>query len=176
MIKWIALGTSSFIFFVALVLGIMLVVNPPQKKVPDTKGKAISKLHRKGKRVHYASKTDSLRALVEEYEQLTEEKEQVIDSLQKVISEQVLQLEEKDKKMEQLNAALTARAEKNKRTKDMAKTLSAMKSKQMAPILNKLDDATIISIFQQTSKSARTSILSALSDERAARITKKIIN
>ena len=176
MLKWIALGTSSFIFFIVLVFGIMLAVNPPKKKAPKTKSASIAKVHKKNKKVFYASATDSLRAAVEELQQMADEKQHQVDSLLKVIKAQTVQLAEKDKKLEQLTAALNGKADKDKRAKDMAKTLAAMKLKQMAPILNKLDDATIISIFRQTSKSARTTILAALNDERAARITKKLIN
>ncbi len=176
MLKWIALGTCSFIFLVALIFGIMLAVNPPHKPPPKTGGKKIGKVQKKGKNVAYSPKTDSLHAVVQKYQQLIGESKQQIDSLRIVIKTQSAQLEEKDKKLEQLTKELAAKANKDKRAKDMAKTLAAMKVKQMAPILNKLDDATIISIFQQTSKTARTNILTALSDERAARITEKLIN
>jgi len=46
----------------------------------------------------------------------------------------------------------------------------------MAPILQKLDDDTIILIYQQTGKTARKDILLALSESRAAKIANKLIN
>jgi len=176
MLKWIALGTSSFIFFIALVFGIMLALKPPQKSAIKEKGKKTGMVSKSVKKIQYTSNSDSLRAAAQEYLQMLEESKQQMDSLRAVIKSQQAQLEEKEKQLQQLNAALAGKANKDKRAKEMAKTLAAMKVKQMAPILNKLDDGTIISIFQQTSKTSRKNILTALTDERAARITKKLIN
>ena len=51
-----------------------------------------------------------------------------------------------------------------------------MKIAEMQPILEKLEDHTILELYENISSRNRKNILMALSAQRAARITQKIAN
>ncbi len=178
MLKWIGFSISSFVFITALVLGVMLYLNPPQKqKKPDAAKKRTHQV-RKLKKIPAGSlsEKDSLRLVIEDFQEQLKASKQALDSLNALVATLREKTKEKEREIEKLTASLQGKADKDQKAKEMAKTLSSMKIKQIAPILNKLDDATIISIYMQTSKPARKNILMALNEERAARITEKLIN
>ena len=58
--------------------------------------------------------------------------------------------------------------------KDLAKTYESMKSEEMAPILDAVDDRTIIALYENMSSRTRKNIIQALPGVRAAEITKKL--
>ena len=114
--------------------------------------------------------------VIDDYEQELKAQKHQLDSLTALVQTLRQDTQAKSAEIEKLNIALQGKTERNKKAKEMAKTFASMKVKQISPILNKLDDETIISIYLQTSKPARKNIIAALTDDRAARITKKLIN
>jgi len=173
LIKWVVFSLGGLAFLITVIFSVMLFLNPP---VPKDKEKAAGASKetvdylkkKKGK----LSKIEALTVKVAELEEALVLKNTEIDSLSQIALEKELV----SKELAKLNAQMEATTSRSSRAKDIAKTLSAMKSKSMSPILNKLDDSTVILIYNQTSKTARKGILLALSDDRAARITKKLIN
>ena len=163
-LKWIIFIVGGLAFLTTAVFSVMLILQPPKKSIPKGKeGKAA------GRRI---TQKDKLTLEVEKYKQIIREKDAQIDSLQ-----QIAQAKEKlEKEVEKLNLIVKGKSDKEARAKEIAKTLSSMKTKAMAPILQKLDDDTIILIYKQTGKTARKDILLALSESRAAKIAKKMIN
>jgi len=174
-VKWIVFSLGIFSFAIATIFSAMLMLqDPPAPKKAVKEKTAISKAEikkvksKKGK----LSKNEKLVLEIAELRSALEEKNKIIDSLNTVASK----AEQLEKELQKITQAKTSSKNKRARAKDMAKTLSSMKTKAMAPILNKLDDDTVVLIYKQTSKTARKDILLALSETRAAKITKKIIN
>lgn len=177
MLKWIGFSVSSFIFIMAVVFGVVLILKPPPKPVESVKGRKTA-VHHKIKKKHSGplSLKDSLLMVIDDYEQELKAQKHQLDSLTALVQTLRQDTQAKSAEIEKLNIALQGKTERNKKAKEMAKTFASMKVKQISPILNKLDDETIISIYLQTSKPARKNIIAALTDDRAARITKKLIN
>lgn len=172
-VKWAVFALGGLAFLITVIFTLMLFLNPPKPKKTEKLATASKETvdylkSKKGKLSQVESLTVKVAALEEELSQ----KNTLIDSLNRIA-------EEKNKVTQQLakvNAQMEAGTNRSDRAKDIAKTLTAMKAKSMSPILNKLDDDTVILIYHQTSKTARKDILLALSEERAARITNKLIN
>ncbi len=174
-VKWIVFSLGVFSFAIAAIFSVMLMMQdpPPPKKANAKKPVATKAEIKKIKNKKGAlSKNEKLVLEIAELHSAIEKKDKIIDSL-KVVAAKTETLQKELQKITQSNASSKSKAS---RAKDMAKTLSSMKTKAMAPILNKLDDDTVILIYKQTSKTARKNILLALSEARAAKITKKIIN
>jgi len=58
--------------------------------------------------------------------------------------------------------------------KELTKTYETMKVTEIRPILEKLDDATIIALYKNMSGRTRKNIINGLSSDRAAQITKQL--
>lgn len=176
-VKWIVFSLGILSFSIAAILSAMLMLQdpPPQKAASKKAGVTktdIKKVQNKKKKKGKLSKNEQMVLEIAELHSALEKKEQVIDSLQAMASK----AQELQKEVQKLTEAKTRSKSKDSRAKEIAKTLSSMKTKAMAPILNKLDDDTVILIYKQTGKTSRKNILMALSESRAAKITKKIIN
>lgn len=122
------------------------------------------------------SEEDSLKMVLEEYEEKVAGAESAVDSLQTVLTE-------KEKKAQQEKTRLEKLAQKNQQQKGltekaraMAKTFEKMKVNQIAPILNNLDDETVMLIYKETGNRFKKNILLAVNEKRAAMITKTFIN
>ncbi len=164
-VKWIVFILGGLAFLVTAVFSVMLILQPPKKPIPKkVKGKSVASSK--------VTKSDKLKMEIDKYQQMLKKQKVTIDSL-----EQIAQVKTKlEQEVERLNTLLKGKSDKEARAKEIAKTLSSMKTKAMAPILQKLDDDTIILIYQQTGKTARKDILLALSESRAAKIANKLIN
>lgn len=150
---------------ITAVFSVMLIMQPPQKPISKTvKGKTVANAK--------LTKTQKLQIQIEDYKQRLTQQKAIIDSLEEIAAAKT----KLEQEIERLNVLLKGKTDKEARAKEIAKTLSSMKAKTMAPILQKLDDETIILIYQQTGKTARKDILLALSETRAAKITNKLIN
>lgn len=172
-IKWIVFSLGGLAFLITVVFSVMLLITPPTPKsdtdLTDTPKETVDYLkNKKG----ILSKNEALIVKVAQLEKEVATQNTLIDSLKQIALEKEVLSEALDK----LNSASQASSDRSARAKDIAKTLAEMKSKTMGPILNKLDDDTVMLIYTQTSKTARKNILLALSEDRAAKITKKIIN
>ncbi len=176
MMKWIAFSVSSFIFILSLVFGAMLYLKPPPKKPLKQKNRVTSSKTHFKKIGHILNARDSLVQVIDDYEKEIDRQKKELDSLKQVLAEKNDQLGTSQKEIEKLTVELKNKGDQDVRAKSMAKTLSSLTLKKMAPILNKLDDETIILIYNQTSRSARKNILMALSEDRAAKITRKLVN
>lgn len=172
-IKWVVFSLGGLVFLITVIFSVMLFLNPPAPKEKTGTGSASKATvdYLKNKKGDLA-KSEVLILKVAKLEKELSLKNNQIDSLKQIAAEK----EVLSQTLNKLSSELQATSDRSARAKDIAKTLSAMKTKSMGPILNKLDDDTVILIYHQTSKTARKDILLALSEDRAARITEKLIN
>ena len=159
-VKWIVFSLGVLSFAIAAVFSVMLMMQdpiPPKKTVakkPAVTKAEIKKVKSKNGKL---SKNEKLILEIAELKSAIEKKDKIIDSLKVTASK----TETLEKELQKITESKTRSKSKASRAKDMAKTLSSMKTKAMAPILNKLDDDTVILIYKQTSKTARKNILLA---------------
>ncbi|MFP4547639.1 MAG: MotE family protein [Fidelibacterota bacterium] len=108
------------------------------------------------------SEIDSLTSLAQQ-----QNREIIADSLEiKKLEEELAQANNQPDQ----TAAITS-----EQIKQMAKTYESMKVSEIKPIFTQLDDETIIALYNNMSSRKRPMVLKALSTDRAAKITKKII-
>ena len=93
----------------------------------------------------------------------------------KADSLKIFQLEQTNQKMQSDQQAKTAAANASTaNVRELAKTYEQMKINEMKPIFAKLDDKTIIDLYNAMSARKKPLVLKALSTDRAAVITKKL--
>ena len=119
---------------------------------------------------------DSLKMELNKIEQKAFGEKVKADSLQDVLNKKEKLTKEQNKKLNKLaenNEKESALAEK---ARTMAKTFEKMNVKQIGPILENLDDETVMLIYQETGNRFKKNILLAVNEKRAALITKTFIN
>ncbi|RMF06365.1 MAG: hypothetical protein D6762_09640 [Candidatus Neomarinimicrobiota bacterium] len=117
---------------------------------------------------------DSLAALVRELRNDLFERSVVIDSLNERITFQQNVIAGYQKKIDELNDQILTLNRHEVSLKELAKTYESMKVSDIKPILNKVDDETVIAIYRAMGTRTRKTIMMALSAERAAQITEKL--
>jgi len=173
-LKWILIGFFSFVVMVGLVLGVMIYFGP--KKTTPLKGKHAQSAALKKEKGKNLTAKERLLIELEQYKVKTDSMKNRLDSLSTLSRKQQNKLQAQADEIQKLTIRLKGKASKAARAKDLAKTLASMKLKSLAPILNKLDDQTVIELYRQMNRAARKNILLGLSDKRAAKITQKLIN
>lgn len=98
----------------------------------------------------------------------------MLDSIKQQLAAKEELIKEYEKAIDELKKELEGLKKREEGIKELAKTYEAMKPVELKPILEKLDDRTIIDVYFNTSSRKRQNIMKALSPDRAARITKKI--
>lgn len=97
-----------------------------------------------------------------------------VDSLNDVIARQKKATANLQQQIAVLNTKLNANLAQGANVKDLAKTFETMKANEIAPILNKVDDPTVIAIYRNMGSRSKKMIMTALSSDRAAEITKQL--
>lgn len=176
-LKWVLIGLITFILAVGAMLGAMIYLSPAPKKDETAQSVKHAKKKYKGKIPEAGTSRKKVHISASEgYKVRIDSLQHELDSLKTVHMRAQAQLAEKDKELEKLQSLLAGKADRDARAKDLARTLSSMKVKKMAPILAGLDDRTVIDIYRQMSSANRKNILLGLSGDRAAMVAKKLIN
>ncbi|HED09078.1 MAG TPA: hypothetical protein ENJ10_00180 [Caldithrix abyssi] len=121
------------------------------------------------------SEADSLRLMLEKYQQEIALRDQKMDSLNNITKNSELAAQRAKAMAEKLALEKQAAIDKEEQAKVMAKTFSKMKVNQIAPILKNLDDSTILLIYRHTGNRFKKNILLAINEKRAAALTKNFI-
>jgi len=166
--KVLIVSLTGLIVIIALVYGALIYVKGEKEKVLAEMTDSDSTVV-KSKPL---SETDSLKKVVEMKEQELTKKETKFDSLKNESKKQV-QIAKKETKKEIAGDNDNSKTEK---ARSMAKTFEKMSIKQIAPILNNLDDKTVMMIYVNTGNRFKKNILLAVNEKRAALITKQFIN
>ncbi len=97
-----------------------------------------------------------------------------IDSLKNITKVQAAQINADSITISKLNKSVNELSANSINIKSLAKTYEQMKPKDMKPIFAKLDTKTIIALYNNMSSRKQPNLLKALSNEKAAEITKKM--
>jgi hypothetical protein len=122
------------------------------------------------------SEKDSLKLALTEYEERASGSEMKADSLQNLLTEKEKKAQQEKARLEKLAAKSIEETDLKEKARAMAKTFEKMKVKQIAPILDNLDDETVMLIYKETGNRFKKNILLAVNEKRAAMITKTFIN
>jgi flagellar motility protein MotE (MotC chaperone) len=172
---WTGLGITLFILLVVVTFVVLSFLHPLDK---DVKLETISGDQKLAKEM-LTQKQKEIELLKSELDSLRQDlvKTSVVrDSLMEASDFNEGLVREYRKTVELLKAELTNYTQKTLSAKEMAKTYESMKITEMQPILEKLEDHTILELYSNISSRNRKNILMALSAQRAARITQKLVN
>jgi len=185
-VRWIGLAFVLLIVYSTLIYGIMVIVvplppPPPERTIFSTADSLLQyewvSREELARVVHqFKTHRDSLSALLNRSIVETTEKNRMIDSLSNELNSHQAALKKHESEVEYLSKLLNSDKDRADKARDIAKTFSSMDTKQIAPILNKLDNETVIAIYEQMNSRTRKNILLGLPQERAALITKKMLD
>jgi len=170
---WIGISLGTFI---VLVVGIFFLLNflePMDEKTQIdivASNIAISKKMIMQKR----SEIDSLNIKIEKLNSNLFFSNLTIDSLQNDTQFKNNLIERYKKDIKKLNKNLLLSTKTKVSIQELAKTYDTMKTEEMRPILQKVNDRTVIAIYKNMNSRKRKDILKALSSDRAAAITQRL--
>lgn len=120
------------------------------------------------------SKADSLSKVIDKLSSDLFFTNLALDSLTEQITLKDGLIENYLNQVEALEKDLLTRNDKSSNIKDLAKTYETMKVAEIKPILERVDDETIMALYKNMGTRTRKIILQALSGPRAAQITEKL--
>lgn len=168
---WVIGGIILFVVLVAITFMILLYSDPVNDKVKDEvireNDKVVNQL--------LEQKQLKIDSLVTELDKMKSDLffcELAIDSLEEQIEFKDRLIEEYKNTIELLNRELAINESIEEDIKNLAKTYETMKVEEMRPIMENIDNETVIAIYRNMNPRKRKDILNALSDKRAAEITK----
>jgi len=165
------------IFFIGLMLSVGLLYKAV-KFVKEEQQKAFEEIAAHDSTFSWEkplTEADSLRLMLEQYQQEIAKRDQKMDSLSSVVKNSVQDAEKAKAMAEQLELEKQADIDREQKAMIMAKTFSKMKVNQIAPILKNLDDQTVLLIYKHTGNRFKKNILLAMNEKRAAALTENFI-
>ncbi len=185
MLKWIGISLFSFVILLVVTFTVMKALYPPQEaiqnkqneaRLPDTSEIQNEELERvltlyKKIKVKY----DSLNRAIEDYKNRLASNQAVTDSIRQRLSMREASFQQKNEQLNNLKKQLAKNRSLEKNAIALAKTFSGMDAKEMAPIVRDLDNRTVIKLYRNMNSRARRKLLTALSNKRAAAITKSLM-
>ncbi len=184
----ILISVISFPIILLGMVGLLLLLKPaPQphpKKVKATltlkeqKIKVRRHVKENLKKKNWTAVThtlDSLFTVIDVLQDSLKHKNRLLDSLKQDMAGYQKQFAQLREEIEKWQKKYQSAQKRQNKLKDIAKTLSGLKTKDMARIVAKMDDRTLVEIYNQMSTTSKKQLLAALSADRAAALAKKII-
>lgn len=185
-VRWIGLAFVLFLVYTILIFVIMVMVvplppAPPERTIFSTADSLLQYDWVRKEELaqvvkEFKTRHDSLTAMLNQNKVEITRKNLMIDSLHNELNSYQAALKKKESEVQYLSELINSNRDRTDKAKDMAKTFSSMDTKQIAPILNKLDNETVIAIYEQMNSRTKKNILLGLPQERAALITKKMLD
>ncbi|NOZ74605.1 MAG: hypothetical protein GXO90_04415 [FCB group bacterium] len=187
--KFILISFGVFVVLVGVIFVVLMIIDPspdespvPEEKIAtvesdnpeDTASKQSSQDQAVDDQSAPISLLDSLNNRIQELTNNLFVRSLEIDSLNEQITFKEGLITGYRKTIDKLNEQVLARNKKEINLKELAKTYESMKVADIKPILNKVDDETVMAIYRAMGARTRKSIMMALSAERAATITQKL--
>lgn len=169
---WAGISFVTFLLLVAGIFTLLTFLEPIDEvenlplEIQEAAGIDISK--------SVQAELDSLNTLVSELRNQLFFKNLAQDSLVEQITFKNNLIEGYKGTIDGLNRELTEHISRQGDIKDLAKTFESMKVSEISPILENVDDDTVINIYKNMSTRNRKNILNALTPQRAAGITQKL--
>ncbi len=177
-------GLLFFIILVGLVFGILTLMESTEEKIvvppnrfPTEEDHSILGLLLEEKQVVI----DSLKSMIDSNQVVIDSMSANLDSLstlaenqQKTLTADSTQITRLKDQINRLQGMANNEDNINENIKQLAKTYERMKVSEIKPIFAKLDDETVILLYNSMSSRKRPMVIEALSSERAAKITKKL--
>ncbi len=171
---WTGIGVGGFIVLIVIIFLALSFLepvdeNPVAAEPPDQNASTQATLPPVEE-----SELDSLKTQIKDLKSMLFFANLEKDSLIEQIEFRDGLIEGYKKTIDNLNKDLLGANKRSVSIKELAKTYETMKPGEMRPILEKVDDETVIAIYKNMSSRSRKSIFQALPGDRAAIITKRL--
>lgn len=188
MVRMLIFSTLSLPIIVLAIVGAIFLVKPmppqpgqqPVQKLSEKEKRMAIKAHamddfRNKRWADLRHTMDSLFTVIDFLNDSLKRQQMKMDTLSQKTKEFQARFEKAQEEIQQLQKKLAANKEQQKRIKDLAKTLSGLKGKNLSNIVAKMDDESLIQIYQQMSNTAKKNLLASLPANRAAAIAQKLL-
>jgi len=172
---WVVVALAGFTLLVVIIF-IMLSYLQPATSGQEVKQQMILDNENLIKNMMSArqSEIDSLRKEISGYRMQLIQRSGTIDSLAQQVNFKDGLIVQYRKTVEGLNREVETANKRTIHIKELAKTYESMKVAEMSPILERVDDRTVIDLYNNISARNRKNVILALPANRAALITQKI--
>lgn len=169
---WVGGSVFAFILLVAGIFAMLTFLDPIEEveNIPQEVKEAAGIDTRKQTKIEL----DSLNAVITDLRSQIFFNKIAQDSLTEQLTFKTNLIDGYQNTIDGLNRELTEQNSKQGDIKDLAKTFESMKVNEIKPILENVDDNTVINIYKNMSTRNRKNILNALTPQRAAAITEKL--
>ncbi len=171
-IFWIFIGFVLFAVLVAVIFGILSYTE--QESTPPAVSQPQPRQSRSLSPPLEMTERDSMIQIIQQKDSVMLAQNEKIDSLFLLLQSKTDSIRDYRRSLQQLEQNITSYTAKSENIKNLAKSYEAMRVDEIQPILEKIDNQTIIKIYQQMSSRKQMKILQALSADRAAQITKRL--
>ena len=167
---WLSAGILSFVLLIVIIFGVLFFLEPEdpmfeQRMIAGDDFFQDTFVQKKQVEI------DSLSVQINELNSQLFFRDLKEDSLNQVIRFQEGLVTEYKTSLERSNEAMKQKDKVMTNLKGIAKTYEGLKVNEMRPIFDKLDDKTVIGIYENMSARNRKNIMKALPANRAAAIT-----
>jgi len=171
---WMGIGVGGFIVLIVIIFVILSFLEPVDENLQAAELPGQNASIPAAVQQVEPSELDSLKSEIKDLKSVLFFANLEKDSLIEQIEFRDGLIEGYKKTIDRLNKDLLGANKRSVSIKELAKTYETMKPGEMRPILEKVDDETVIAIYKNMSSRSRKSIFQALPGERAAIITKRL--
>ena len=165
---WLGLGFGFFIVLSVVIFLLLNYLDPVEDFDLEVEGTDMTVTDILQ---HYKVKIDSLTEEISGMKTSAVHADFINDSLvQSTLTKDNL-VEQYKSEIEKLNKDIEALNKRDLNVKELAKTFETMKQEEIKPIIDKVDNRTVVAIYNNMNSRKRKAILNALSGDRAASIT-----
>jgi len=188
MVRMLIFSTLSLPIIVLAIIGAIFLVKPmppqpvqqPVQKLFEKEMRMVIKSHamedfRNKRWADLRHIMDSLFTVIDFLNDSLKRQQVKMDTLAQKTREFQARFKKAQEEIENLQKKMVANMGQQQRIKDLAKTLSGLKGKNLSKILAKMDDESLIQIYQQMSTTAKKNLLANLPANRAAALAQKLL-
>ncbi len=172
-IVWVGISLTTFILFIAGSF-LFLKQTEPQAEPVEVAAAKVNQTAFAAQMELKDTTIDSLQTMIKTLQSDLFFTRVTIDSLNEQCGFKDGVIDGFDQQIAGFQKELTQLQGRRTSVKELAKTYETMKSAEMAPILDAVDNNTIIALYENMSSRTRKNIIQALPGARAAQITKEL--
>ncbi len=177
-ITWSLILLILFVVFIGIAFVALTYMTPSPEEIKDLQTETVANTpagsDSAGVVIPKVTEADSLRQVIETLTSDIFFVRVTVDSLNGVLEKNETAIAKYIAQVESLKKSNQTLREKSISIKELAKTYETMKVADIKPILEKVDDATIIALYKNMGSRTRKNLIQALSSVRAAQLTNKL--
>ena len=173
-LKWIGAGIGLFTVFV-IVIVTWFIFQAEEVALPDEVGEDEEVLVSITELEMMTAKRDTLQMAMDSLLAVLVQRSADLDSLSDVLAFRDAAIGALESRLQDKDAAIKGLREVDVNAQEMARTFATMNVEQLSPIVAELTDGVVLDIYKHTSNKRRRFLLAAMGDNRAAKLTNRLV-